>query len=90
MRAARDRLFALVPCAGVGARSGASLPKQYVSLAGRPAVAHTLEALASVDALEAILVCCPPPMLILNRSFLSSKVLGPGWNAAAEPPEQLQ
>jgi 2-C-methyl-D-erythritol 4-phosphate cytidylyltransferase len=56
MRAARDRLFALVPCAGVGARSGASLPKQYASLAGRPAVAHTLEALAAVDAVEAILV----------------------------------
>lgn len=55
-----SRLFALVPCAGIGARSGAPMPKQYVDLAGQPAVAHTLAALSSVQALEAILVVLSP------------------------------
>ncbi len=50
------RLFALVPCAGVGERSGAARPKQYVEVAGLPMVAHTLAALQRVRALQATLV----------------------------------
>lgn len=37
-------LHALIPCAGSGIRSGAGGPKQYERLAGRPMVAHTVEA----------------------------------------------
>jgi 2-C-methyl-D-erythritol 4-phosphate cytidylyltransferase/2-C-methyl-D-erythritol 2,4-cyclodiphosphate synthase len=50
------RCFALVPCAGVGARAGAQGPKQYVVLAGRSVVAHTLRALAHVARIERTLV----------------------------------
>lgn len=56
----RPRLYALVPCAGIGARSGAAGPKQYSPLAGRPMVAHTLAALARVDRLTATLVVLAP------------------------------
>lgn len=56
----RARLFALVPCAGVGTRSGLELPKQYAPLAGRPLVAHTLAALAMVARLQATLVVLAP------------------------------
>ena len=54
------RLFALVPCAGAGARSGAELPKQYVPIAGRAMVAHTLAALARVPGIEQTLVVLAP------------------------------
>jgi 2-C-methyl-D-erythritol 4-phosphate cytidylyltransferase len=57
---ARPRCFALVPCAGVGARAGAQGPKQYAPLAGRPLVAWTLEALAQVEALAGTLVVLAP------------------------------
>jgi 2-C-methyl-D-erythritol 4-phosphate cytidylyltransferase / 2-C-methyl-D-erythritol 2,4-cyclodiphosphate synthase len=50
------RCFALVPCAGVGARAGAQGPKQYAVLAGRSVVAHTLRALAQVARIERTLV----------------------------------
>lgn len=50
------RLYALVPCAGVGERAGAAGPKQYAPLAGRPLVAHTLAALAQVTRLTQTLV----------------------------------
>jgi 2-C-methyl-D-erythritol 4-phosphate cytidylyltransferase len=50
------RCFALVPAAGVGSRSGADRPKQYVPLAGRAMIAHTLAALAGVPRIEATLV----------------------------------
>jgi len=50
------RCFALVPCAGTGARSGAALPKQYLPIAGKPVIAHTLEALSRVPRLALTLV----------------------------------
>jgi 2-C-methyl-D-erythritol 4-phosphate cytidylyltransferase len=53
-------MFALVPCAGLGARSGADRPKQYVCVGGAPLVAHTLKALAQVDRLTATLVVLSP------------------------------
>ncbi|PND37300.1 2-C-methyl-D-erythritol 4-phosphate cytidylyltransferase [Paucibacter aquatile] len=56
----QPRCFALVPAAGIGARSGATGPKQYVTLAGRPMMAHTLDALSQVAALEATLVVLSP------------------------------
>jgi len=42
------RVYALVPCAGRGSRAGAAGPKQYERLAGRPMVAHTLDALRAL------------------------------------------
>jgi 2-C-methyl-D-erythritol 4-phosphate cytidylyltransferase len=54
------RLFALVPCAGSGSRSGAVRPKQYVTLAGKAMVAHTLEALLAVARIDAVLVVLSP------------------------------
>jgi 2-C-methyl-D-erythritol 4-phosphate cytidylyltransferase len=58
--ATEPRCYALLPCAGVGARSGAEHPKQYVPIAGRPMVAHTLAALAQVPRLAASLVVLAP------------------------------
>jgi len=54
------RCFALVPCAGSGSRAGPGMPKQYRPVAGRPVVAHTLEALAAVERLAATLVVLSP------------------------------
>lgn len=42
------RFFALIPCAGAGARAGAGGPKQYRPIAGQPLVLHTLAAFAAV------------------------------------------
>src|ERR1700710_2226709 len=56
----RARLFALVPCAGSGSRSGAAGPKQYEELAGRVLVLWTLEALAQVGELDGTLVVLSP------------------------------
>jgi 2-C-methyl-D-erythritol 4-phosphate cytidylyltransferase len=56
----RRRLYAIVPCAGSGVRAGASVAKQYVVVAGRPLVAHTLAALVAVTRLSRILVVVAP------------------------------
>ena len=62
------RCFALVPCDGAGARSGAGLPKQYVALAGRPMIAHTLAALARVPRIVETLVVLAPDDERFERS----------------------
>jgi 2-C-methyl-D-erythritol 4-phosphate cytidylyltransferase len=54
------RLYALVPCAGVGERAGLGAPKQYAQIAGRSLVAHTLMALRQVARLQATLVVLAP------------------------------
>ncbi|MEL0029136.1 MAG: 2-C-methyl-D-erythritol 4-phosphate cytidylyltransferase, partial [Perlucidibaca sp.] len=47
---------AVIPAAGAGRRFGASLPKQYLPLAGRAIQQHTLDRLAAMPELERIVV----------------------------------
>ena len=58
---------ALLPCAGVGSRAGGDLPKQYVAIAGKAVVAHTLEAFAKVERLASILVVLAPDDAAFER-----------------------
>ncbi|HZF81647.1 MAG TPA: 2-C-methyl-D-erythritol 4-phosphate cytidylyltransferase [Rubrivivax sp.] len=60
MLQAAARCFALVPCAGVGARAGSDGPKQYARLAGRSVVGNTLHALLAVQRIDAVLVVLAP------------------------------
>lgn len=66
---APPRLYALVPCAGTGERAGAGQPKQYVGLAGRSVVAHTLDALAGVSRLAGVLVVLAPDDTQFERAM---------------------
>jgi 2-C-methyl-D-erythritol 4-phosphate cytidylyltransferase len=54
------RIWALIPCAGAGSRSGADGPKQYQVLAGQPMVLHTLAAFAAVPQVRQTLVVVAP------------------------------
>ena len=71
------RLYALVPCAGVGERSGAVGPKQYAVLAGQALVAHTLDALARVNRLSQTLMVLSPE----DKSFALCAPEFAGWVA---------
>lgn len=42
-----QRYFALLPAAGVGARMAAGSPKQYLHIAGKPMLRHTIDAFRS-------------------------------------------
>ncbi|MDO9075033.1 MAG: 2-C-methyl-D-erythritol 4-phosphate cytidylyltransferase [Rubrivivax sp.] len=77
---AAPRCFALVPCAGVGARAGTGGPKQYATLHGRAVVAHTLSALAQVTRLAATLVVLAPDDRVFE--FHATRFVGPrAWVA---------
>jgi 2-C-methyl-D-erythritol 4-phosphate cytidylyltransferase len=49
-------LWCVVPAAGRGTRVGGSLPKQYLPLAGRPLMHHTLERLAAHPGIAGLLL----------------------------------
>jgi 2-C-methyl-D-erythritol 4-phosphate cytidylyltransferase len=57
---AMPRHFAIVPAAGSGSRFGAGLPKQYLPLAGRPLIRHTLAALCRSPQVDRVLVVLAP------------------------------
>lgn len=54
------RTWAIVPAAGTGKRFGASIPKQYLMLNGRPVLWHTLSRLHASDLLDQIVVVLSP------------------------------
>jgi len=49
-------LWCVVPAAGRGTRVGGSIPKQYLPLAGRPLIVHTLERLATHPRIAGLMV----------------------------------
>lgn len=50
------RLWALVPAAGSGSRMQSAIPKQYLPLAGKPVLDHTLVVLLSAPGLAGLVV----------------------------------
>lgn len=53
-------LTAIVPAAGIGSRMGADCPKQYLPLAGRTILEHTLGCLLSHPAIARVIVALAP------------------------------
>ncbi len=51
-----DKTCVIVPAAGSGLRMGAAVPKQYLALAGRPVLAHTLGTLCRLSFVSMILL----------------------------------
>jgi 2-C-methyl-D-erythritol 4-phosphate cytidylyltransferase len=49
-------VWAVVPAAGSGSRMQATMPKQYLELAGKPVIEHTLTALFAVSRIAGVVV----------------------------------
>ena len=55
-----SNFFALIPAAGFGSRMGDELPKQYLPLAGRPLIFHTLRTFCDSPQISAVFVVLAP------------------------------
>jgi len=51
-----SRIWAVVPAAGVGRRMGSHVPKQYLNLAGKPVIQHTLERLLGAGVFTGLVI----------------------------------
>jgi len=54
------KVFAFVLAAGQGTRIGDPVPKQYIPLAGKPMMFHSIEAIAAVARVDQLLVVLSP------------------------------
>jgi 2-C-methyl-D-erythritol 4-phosphate cytidylyltransferase len=54
------KFWGVVPAAGAGKRMGSQIPKQYLAIHGKPVLAHTLERLLAVSAIETLIVALSP------------------------------
>ncbi|QNP40042.1 2-C-methyl-D-erythritol 4-phosphate cytidylyltransferase [Lysobacter solisilvae (ex Woo and Kim 2020)] len=54
--AAANGIWAVIPAAGRGTRFGGDIPKQYLEVAGRPLIAHALDALLAHPAIAGAVV----------------------------------
>ena len=54
-----NRVAAVVPAAGCGARMGGATPKQYLILGGLPLLVHSLRALSAIELISEIVVVVP-------------------------------
>ncbi|NEX20198.1 2-C-methyl-D-erythritol 4-phosphate cytidylyltransferase [Thiorhodococcus mannitoliphagus] len=50
------RLWAVLPAAGVGKRMGSTIPKQYLELAGRTVIEHSLKLFVDHDRISGVVV----------------------------------
>ncbi|MFT5879303.1 MAG: 2-C-methyl-D-erythritol 4-phosphate cytidylyltransferase [Moritella sp.] len=55
-----EQFIAVVPAAGVGARMGAAIPKQYLTLQGKTVIEHTLAVLLSHPRIAQVVVALGP------------------------------
>lgn len=53
-------IWAIVPAAGIGARMNSEMPKQYLTVNGQSVIAHTLQRLAGLVGLRAIVIALHP------------------------------
>ena len=54
------KVFAIVPAAGQGTRIGDAVPKQYIPVAGKPLMFHSIESLATVPRITCVCVVLSP------------------------------
>ena len=78
--------WALVPAAGSGRRFGGGVPKQYLQAAGKPLIAHALEALLAHPQVDGAVVAlaetgAAPP----RKSGWTSRPMCQSWSTIAPP-----
>ena len=56
----QSKFWSVVPAAGIGTRMKADVPKQYLPLAGRMVIEHTLESLCSHKSISGVVVVHAP------------------------------
>ncbi len=64
--------YAIVLAAGCGRRMGADRPKQFMDLAGKPVLAHTLEAFEQAGSIDRVVLVAPPEQVGRCEAFVKT------------------
>lgn len=77
------RLFALIPSAGHGSRSGLAAPKQYHALAGRRIIDHTVAVFEAMPQIEQVWVVTSPDDTVYQAPSAKVRVVQVGGRTRA-------
>lgn len=66
---------AVILAGGAGSRMHQSVPKQFIALAGKPMIMHTLERLERIDEIGEIIVACHPQYKRLLEMHIAAYML---------------
>lgn len=56
----QENIWGIMPAAGIGSRMQSQVPKQYLTLAGKAVIEHSVDLLLSVPSLRLLTVCLSP------------------------------
>ena len=62
----------VIPCAGAGERAGKGMPKQYATIASKPMIVHTLNALVQVSCIQGICIVVSPGDLFIQAILVEN------------------
>lgn len=60
MNASSTQIWAIIPAAGIGQRMQSDIPKQYLTCAGKPVLAHSIERLLEVERVQGAMIALNP------------------------------
>lgn len=63
MKKSCEKTIAIVPAAGRGVRMGSKQPKQFLMLAGKPILVHTIDRLSQAPFISEMLLVAPPDLV---------------------------
>lgn len=66
---------AIILAGGSGSRMKQSIPKQFLALAGKPIILHTLERLEKIDAIDEVVIVCHPQYKEMLNFYIESYML---------------
>ncbi|MFT7532953.1 MAG: 2-C-methyl-D-erythritol 4-phosphate cytidylyltransferase, partial [Gammaproteobacteria bacterium] len=73
----QNKLWGLIPAGGVGRRMDSDIPKQYLTLAGKSILQHSMERLLSLPDLDGLLVgISPTDEHWSDMSYCNDRLLG--------------
>lgn len=65
----------IILAGGTGSRMHQSVPKQFIALAGKPMIMHTLERLERIDDIDEVIVSCHPQYKQLLEMHIAAYML---------------
>ena len=83
------KVAAVIAAGGTGTRMNASVPKQFLEIAGKPIFIHTIERIASLEEVIQIILALPEEHIPAATAILSRQpgaVAGPMRRRGAQPP----
>src|SRR5213593_1011112 len=70
------RVAAVIAAGGTGTRIGAKVPKQFLKIAGKPVLVHTLESVLSLPEVVQVVIALPPGHIPRTREILAQRSWG--------------